>query len=258
MMDRTHPDLELQDLVDQRLDADDQARVEAHLATCDACRATLDALRRARAAARALPRVEAPPVLLHAITEELRQSARQRDGRQPVSRRRVVGYGLAAAAAALAGLYLGRREDLPAAAIDNASTSPEAGKASSLLTPDPAALERFFASRVTFHVRVYDLGMMRYRLLGGRIGTVRWHPAAIYTYAGPTDARLTCEMYPGTVVELPQPDERREHNGITFLVYRRGRTTAVFWQEGEVVCAAVSDISTEDVVALAFAKAIRS
>ena len=258
MTERTHPELELQDLLDERLDTDAQARVEAHLATCDECRAALDDLRRAREAVRALPRAEAPPALLRDVADQLRQSGRKREGQRAVSRRGVLGYGLAAAAAALVELYLGRREDVPAAAIHNAATSPEAEQASSLLTSDPAALERFFASHVTFQVHVYDLGMMRYRLLGGRIGTVGSHAAAIYTYAGPTDVRLTCEMYPGAVVELPKPDERRELNGIVFLVYRRGRTTAVFWQEGEIVCAVVSDISTEDVVALAFAKAIRS
>src|SRR5262245_50026156 len=70
MTDRTHPDIELQDLLDERLDTHDRAHVEAHLATCDDCRAALDALRRARAAARELPRVEVPPTLLRDITDQ--------------------------------------------------------------------------------------------------------------------------------------------------------------------------------------------
>ena len=35
-----------------------------------------------------------------------------------------------------------------------------------------------------------------------------------------------------------------------------GGLTAVFWQEGAVVCVLVSDIETEEVVQLAFAKAM--
>jgi anti-sigma factor RsiW len=256
MTDRLHPDLELQDLLDGQLDTGAEARVRAHLAACEECRAALEGLRRARDAVRALPRVEAPPTLLRDVTHQLRRSAGKREGRSH-GRRRVLGYGLAAAAAILVVLYLDRREDMPSAAIRSALTSPDAAHASDFLTSDSGALERFFASHLPFHVRVYDFGMMQYRLVGGRIGAVGVHPAAIYTYAGPAEARLTCEMYQATVAELPQSAERREHNGITFFVYRRGRTTAVFWQEGEILCAAVSDISTEDVVTLAFAKAIK-
>lgn len=49
----------------------------------------------------------------------------------------------------------------------------------------------------------------------------------------------------------------REHNGIAFQVYREGDLTLVFWQEGDVVCVLTSAAPAEDVVQLAFAKAIR-
>ena len=57
--------------------------------------------------------------------------------------------------------------------------------------------------------------------------------------------------------ELPPTDDVRQHNGITFYVHRSAGSTIVFWQEGEVVCVLVSDVPAEDVVQLAFAKAMR-
>lgn len=44
---------------------------------------------------------------------------------------------------------------------------------------------------------------------------------------------------------------------MTFFVYRRGGSTQVFWQEGPTACVLVSDLPTEDVVQLAFAKAMK-
>jgi hypothetical protein len=64
-------------------------------------------------------------------------------------------------------------------------------------------------------------------------------------------------MYRGRTAELPYTAERRVHDGIGFLVYRRDGVTLVFWQEGEVVCVLASDVAPEEVVALAFAKAMK-
>lgn len=259
VIDRTHPDLELQDLLDGRLDEEAQTSVEAHLASCERCREEFAALQHARAATRSLPSPAMPPPLVREIADAIHRASRNRGETAPRSRRQVLAFGLAAAASALLGVYVvRRRDDLPAAAIRVAAVPSDQADTAGLLTTDPTALERFFATRLSFHVRVYDLGMMQYRLVGGRVGDVASHPSAIYSYIGPRDTRLTCEMYVGNVAELPEPDERREHSGIAFRVYKRGDTTAVFWQERQVVCAAISDIPTDDVVALAFAKALVS
>jgi len=52
--------IQLDDLVDGTLAGEARERVEAHLRTCTACRATLADLRRIREGARSLPRVEPP------------------------------------------------------------------------------------------------------------------------------------------------------------------------------------------------------
>ena len=64
-------------------------------------------------------------------------------------------------------------------------------------------------------------------------------------------------MYEGRVESLPPTPDVRENDDIQFFVHRVGDLTVVFWQEGEVVCALVSDIDPEAVVALAFSKAMR-
>jgi anti-sigma factor RsiW len=257
MTDPLHPELELQDLLDDRLDARERARIQSHVDACDRCRSELDALRLARDSARRLPRLPLPADQRRDILDALARDGNLHPSRERRRRRWVV-YGLAAAASLLVVAYLGVRDDLPAVAIRSATTSSGGTQTFDAVTSDYAALERFFAERLPFHPRVFDLAMMNYRLAGGRIGQIAAHPAAIYTYFGPGNRRLTCEMYTGRLDELPSPDERRSSKGISFLIYRRGSTTAVFWTEGDVICVAISDLPTDEVVALAFAKAVKS
>ena len=67
---------------------------------------------------------------------------------------------------------------------------------------------------------------------------------------------LVCEMFTGKMADLPAGSEAREHNGFRFQIFRQGDLTAVFWPEGAVVCVLISDGPPEDVVQLAFAKAM--
>jgi hypothetical protein len=65
-------------------------------------------------------------------------------------------------------------------------------------------------------------------------------------------------MYEGRFAELPPADEVRRHDGMTFQVYRAGRLTLVFWQEGDMVCVLASDAESEEVIQLAYAKAVKA
>ena len=49
----------------------------------------------------------------------------------------------------------------------------------------------------------------------------------------------------------------RENKGIRFYIYRVNGLTAAFWQEGAVTCVLTSDIASEEVIQLAFAKAVK-
>jgi hypothetical protein len=122
----------------------------------------------------------------------------------------------------------------------------------------PAEVEAFFRRRgLTFATRVFDLGMMGYTVAGGAVRGTSGHARALYAYRGADGTDVVCQMYVARVSALPPPSEVREHDGITFAVYREGDLTMVFWQEGPVICVLASDARPESVVELAFAKAIK-
>jgi len=98
--------------------------------------------------------------------------------------------------------------------------------------------------------------MMSYQLVGGRVQQPGARPRALFVYRGPANQKLVCQMYAGKVGELPKGATLRENKGIWFHIYQKAGLTAVFWQEGAVVCVLVSDIESEQVIQLAFAKAM--
>ncbi len=254
---------ELQDLLDGRLAEPARAEIEAHVARCPRCREELAELQGARAAVRGLPPLAQPAGLAVRIASVL--DAEDRAAAPGPTRRRLphrwplVAAGLIAAAALVALLILpSATADLPAAVAGDFVGYRDARFALELRTGAPATLERFFAERgIAFPTRVFDLAMMRYRLAGGRVHRVVGRPSAFFAYTGPEAAPLICEMYQGTLAELPSAVEQRVHGGITFRIYRVNGMTLVFWQEGAVVCVLASEGNTEEVVQLAYAKAVK-
>ena len=118
-------------------------------------------------------------------------------------------------------------------------------------------MEGYFAERgLKFNTRVFDLGMMNYRLEGGRVAPSSRQPRAQFVYRGPANQSLLCQMFVGQTTALPAGATVREDHGIQFHIYETRGLTSVFWQEGAVVCALVSDIPQAEVVQLAFAKAM--
>jgi len=233
--------------------------VEAHVRECARCREELELLRRGRDLARTgLAHAELPHALLDRVEARLDSVApsQHRFNRQ---RRRFLTYAVGAAAAGLAtAIYLRRRHDIPAEAAESYVAYRKGQKAMEATAGDPAVLEQFFNERLPFRTRVFDLAMMRYSLVGGRVDRLGGHSTAMYVYAGQDDRHLLCQMYVGSLSELPPPDERRTQNGITFQIYTRGPHTAVFWSEAAVTCVVVSDMPAADTIALAFAKAMKA
>ncbi len=254
---------ELQDLLDGRLADPARAEIAAHVARCPRCREELAVLERARAAARGLPPLAQPADLAvqiaRALDAEDRASAPGRTRPRLPHRWPFVAAGLIAAAVLVALLLLpSATVDLPAAVARDFAGYRDARLALELRTGDPTALERFFAERgIAFPTRVFDLAMMQYRLAGGRVHRVAGRPSALFAYTGPDAAPLICEMYGGTLAELPRAAQQRVRDGITFRIYRVGGMTLVFWQEGAVVCVLASQRNTDEVVQLAYAKAVR-
>jgi anti-sigma factor RsiW len=253
----THPGDDLQLLLDGRLTAERRAAVEAHLGECGQCRRELDALRRVKGALRQdLVQHAVPPDLAARVSGALRaESARRRIRPRPL----VIGAATLAAAAALVLLLArGGEPDFVEAATRDFASFRGAVLRLDLETSDPAALERHFASAgVPFPTRVFDFGMMGYRLAGGTVHRLAGRQSALFAYRSAAGDHLVCQMYRGETAELPAPAEEREHDGIRFLIYRAGDLTLVFWQEGPVVCVLVGEGDPEAAIQLAYAKAVK-
>lgn len=265
--ERTHPTDELQLLLDDQLPADERLTVEAHLRDCSRCRNEFAALREVKTALRKrLPDHEVPQELAARVTRGLAAATAEdaaRRGAGP-SRRRALLLGAGIAAGLLVGAWIlltrpARPDAVEAAASDFAAL--QSGRlVLELQTADPRDLEqRFRSAGLPFATRVFDFGMMNYRLLGGqvhRLGGVGSR-SALFAYQGDGGEQLVCQMYEGTLESLPSGFEEREHNEIRFRVYQRGTLTLVFWQEGEVVCVLAAEGPPEAAIQLAYAKAVK-
>ena len=261
----SHLGATLQEFLDGRLDAPRQAEVQAHLAACPRCRSELEALRWVRdVALKQLPSEEVPSGLAARIASALDAAEGGTGGatNRTIRRRWRSWAGasalLAAAAVALLLLLPSRGEVVNAVARDYAQYS--AGRLElGLRSSDGAAVESLFVrGGIAFRTRVFDLGMMQYRLVGGRVHHLRGRPSALSVYRGPGGSDLVCQMFPGRLAELPRTADVREHDGIAFQVYRVEGVTLVFWQEGAIICVLVSAADSEAVIQLAYAKAVKA
>ncbi len=259
-----HFQLELQDLLDNRLAEPQRSAVVAHVAGCAQCRSELDALKTARDGVRALPNEAAPHDLRARVLAALDAVDRERSAppsRARASRRaRIAVSGVILAAAAILFFFVRR----PSSYVEPATIAAdfveyETGALDLEIRASlPAAVEGYFRRRgIAFPTRVFDLGMMGFHVVGGAILGAPARGRALFVYRGPDNVEIVCQMYVGSVASLPPASEVREHNGITFHVYRDGNLTIVFWQEGDVICVLTSDAKPETVIDLAFAKAVK-
>lgn len=274
---------ELQELLDQRLSVEARQEVERHLAACAECQRTWEALRWTKQVARQQGAVSTIPMHLEkdilaalAVADSDRsatvlagQPARPWWRRQ----RAVLAYACGLLLLFVLTLtYFWRRlpqQPTPASSVQVAALpAVVAGdyqnfKANQLplqlQTSDGKALEQFFAANgLAFDTRVFDLGMMNYRLVGGRTHRLLDRPSALFVYRGKDGQILLCQMYPGLVTELPAAAvSLHENKGIQFFLYQSNGITTVFWQEGTVTCVLTSDIAAAEVLQLAFAKAMK-
>jgi hypothetical protein len=165
----------------------------------------------------------------------------------------------AAALAAVALLVVLRRPDLPERAARDFEGVAGGRLTLDLRTDEPLRLETFFLQLgVPFRARVPNLGTLQYRLVGGRVHAHGRKPSTLFVYRGPGDRLLVSEMLAGTLADLPRGGRRFEHGGIEFLAFRREGSNQIFWQEGDVLSVLVSDAPMDEVVALAFAKAVKA
>ncbi|MGQ0703560.1 MAG: anti-sigma factor family protein [Gemmatimonadales bacterium] len=254
----THPGDALQLLLDGRLSEEQRDAVEAHLRDCDRCRRELEAMRQVKAALREdLPEHPLPSGLTARVSAAL--AGESVSARAPRVPRRAVLVGLALAAVTLLAVVLVARRGpdlIREAARDFAALQADRLELDLEIT-DPPTLEDSLARRVSFPVRVFDYGMMGYRLAGGGVEDFAGRISTLFAYRSDDGRSILCRMYEGEVAELPSEAEVREQNGIRFYIYRRDGLTLVFWQEGTVVCVFVTDVPFKEALPLAYAKAVK-
>jgi anti-sigma factor RsiW len=264
---------EIQDLLDHRLGPEARPEVEQHLESCEECRREFEALQwtrqfaRRQSAAQSAPAKLEKSILAALDLEDSQSRARAASAWSWFGQRRaILAYGLMLAISAALALsyFLFRRtppaESALASAIARDYQAYRAEKLPlTLETGEVKELERFFSAEgVAFDTRVFDLSMMNYHLTGGRVHQLIGRQSALFVYRGKDGRILICQMYPGQTTELPQAGATlRENNGIRFHIYRAGGLTLAFWQEGAITCALASDGDSEEVVQLAFAKAVK-
>ncbi|MEQ1854078.1 MAG: zf-HC2 domain-containing protein [Chthoniobacteraceae bacterium] len=261
---------ELQNLLDGRLDAAMSGEVERHLETCEACRREYEALRWTKqVASKRLAAAPAPADLRASILQSLRAEATASESEtpkivtlppqdaKPWLRPLLAIAAVVLALAIVGGVWFLRQPTFPASVAQDFRDYKSRKITMQLDTNDVKEMEEFFTKRgIPFQTRVFDLGMMKYQLVGGRLQERHRRPSAAFAYRGPDGQILLCQMYPGKTTELPAGAVLRENKGIKFHIYQANGVTAVFWQEGTVVCVLASDIPQEEVVQLAFAKAM--
>lgn len=262
-----HFNEDIQKLLDDRLAPADRARLEEHLASCAQCRQEQRDLGRTRRAIQAgVVSVGVPGDVVAGIAAALdREDRRLIALRAPApargpSRARRRAYALVAAAAAVAAvLWLLAPRNLPSAVAKDYAQYRSGQLALELETDDVQKMAGFFAAHgIRFQTRVFDLGMMGYRLLGGRVESLAGRPSALFVYWGPGNKVLVCQMYEGSARELPRGGQEQRHGDFTFHVFHRQGKTIVFWEEGRVVCALTGDFEGEEILQVAFAKAMKA
>ncbi len=249
---------EIQDFADGRLTPVRRVDLEAHLAMCPQCARELERLRWVKEGTARLPMHEPPPDLPARVALVLDTEDRRASHARPLRRYLLPAAGVLAAAAAVVILVTRGPRDLPSAVARDFATYGTAALSLDTTSGDGPALERYFARRgLAFRTRVFDLGMMGYGLVGARVHRLNSRPSALFAYRGVDERTLVCEMFEGALDELPRGGEAREHDGIEFRIFKEHGLTLVFWMEGSVVCVLVSDVSGDDVVRLAYAKAVK-
>ncbi len=268
-----HPTDALQELLDGRLDTERQATVEGHLAECARCRRDVELLRAAcegvkAAHAEASERSDgaAFEARMRAVLDREDSARMAQPSSDRTARRSVLSLVAAAAAVLIAVLLVVRwmkppvptpAVDLVAYAVSEIAAVQQGALVLDRVTERPDELETFFAQHALgFRVRVLDLAMMGWRVVGGRVHRIGDHDSALYVYRDGREHLLVCQMFLGRLDELPAGAERFLRGTIPFAVHERNGVTAVFWAEANVVCVLVSDLPRDAVIALATAKAM--
>jgi anti-sigma factor RsiW len=236
--------MRVQAYFDGEVDAPAAADIERHLEQCAECRSLIQDLERARTAVRGLQApASAPPELrariLLALDEEdpagkRRPPERMRwGGTQPFWTGALGGFGVAAAAASIAFLWVvpPRADSTLDALVSAHVRSLMPSHLIDVESTDRHTVKPWFAGHADVSPVVADFADRGFRLVGGRADFFDQQRAAVVVYQhGPHVINVFSWANPGRV---PSKDTRNGYH-------------LVFWREGNLEYCAVSDTSWDE------------
>src|SRR5437867_2962897 len=226
------------------LEANEMAQ---HLQTCHACQAEVAAHRRLQGLLRtSLPEDEVPEWLWTTIHQRLVQEARA-TAPQPVRRPRHRLWLLFGSLAALLLVALAVRLWLTPTVpivvqevVDSQIRTRLMGVSYTQVPATPDAIRRWFDDKVDFAVLVPALPQARYPFLGARLNYFLNRRIAEMAYASDGHV-LSFVMFANTGMTLSALSPMRVGKRTVYVQTYKGYTT-VFWQDGTLLCALVSDL----------------
>ncbi len=165
------------------------------------------------------------------------------------------------AAALAAVLFFSRphRADIASSVFNDSARIASGRLPLELRSDSPQTISRFFGERrIGFPAPAELLEIPGWQLAGARVHTVAGRPSALSLYRNSGNRMIVCQMYKGPVAELPPGAEIVRSGGATLYLFRSSSRTAVFWQDGPIVCALVSEIAEEEILRIAFAKTVKA
>jgi anti-sigma factor RsiW len=241
------PPAQLYLYLDGELAPPEAREMAQHLRTCHACQAEVTAHRRLQVLLRTtLPEDEVPERLWTAIHQHLVQEA-QTTAPRPVRRpRHRLWLSLCSCAALLLVALAVRLWLTPPVPIvvqevvDSQIRTRLMGVPYTQMPATPDAIRRWFDDKVDFAVLVPALPQARYAFLGARLNYFLNRRIAEMAYVSDGHV-LSFMMFADTGMTLSAMSPMRVGNRTVYVETYKGYTT-VFWQDGTLFCALVSDL----------------
>ena len=241
------PPAQLYLYLDGELAPPEATEMAQHLRLCPACQAEVAAHRRLQGLLRTtLPEDEMPERLWPAIHQRLVQEARATAPRPARRPRHRLWLSLGSCAACLLvalAVRLWLTPPVPLVVqevVDSQIRTRLMGVPYTQVPAAPDAIRRWFDDKVDFAVLVPTLPQARYAFLGARLNYFLNRRVAEMAYASEGHV-LSFVMFANTGVTLSTLSPMRVGSRTVYVQRYKGYTT-VFWQDGSLFCAVVSDL----------------
>ena len=224
--------------LDNELEADDALRVHAHLAGCAACNASHDAFKALRQAIKKkAPYYAAPPLLKQRITAS-HKSARVRDAMRTWTLPAFSATALAASLLLFLAIPQEQTGDLTDEVVSSHVRSLMEQHLMDVVSTDKHTVKPWFTGKIDFTPPVYDFAEQGYPLVGGRLDYLDHKTVAALIYHRNKHV-INVFVYPG------------DNGAPGFKTSSRRGYNLVTWQQGQLVCEAVSDLNAQELSDLA-------